>query len=224
MDDPKVSKLNTRAEDYLSKNNHLEALDCYTQIYDILNAQESARKKDVYMITEKIVKLLNVIAMKFIKQDKHEEAWSVLKKAESFAEAFPYLKVPTFNNMACLYRKLSRFKSALIFLEQALVIEYKHLTSFKTDSDFEHSLLQENPADTHLNLCKILCAIGKHDIACLHALKALTFFQTEIFGRAIISGEGIRPSYSGCNILFIAYNNLGTELEFLKRKEDSLKV
>ncbi len=132
--------------------------------------------------------------------------------------------------MACLYRKLNRPKSALVFLEQALNIEYKYLTTVHTNAEFEQTLIRENPSDTHLNLCAVLSAIGKHEVAYLHALKALTFLQAEIFERTQgtieenEAGSELRPLKSRCAVLCIAYHNLGTELEFMKQPEDALEA
>ncbi len=143
----------------------------------------------------------------------------MLKRAEDFVGENEYLKVPTYNNMACLYRKLNRPKSALVFLEQALTIEYRHLNSASTDDVFNAMMIKENPADTHLNLCAVLSLIGKHEIAYLHALKALTFLQSEIFERKQenFTDPDLRPLTSRCAVLCIAYHNLAAELEFMKQ-------
>ena len=142
-----------------------------------------------------------------------------MKKAESFASENEYLKVSTYNNIACLYRKLNRPKSALVFLEQALNIEYKHLTKIQSDELFDLMMIKENPADTHLNLCAVLSLIGKHEVAYLHALKALTFLQAEIFERSQgnFTDPDMRPFGSRCAVLCIAYHNLAAELEFMKQ-------
>jgi len=128
--------------------------------------------------------------------------------------------------MACYFRKIDRPKSALLFLEQALNMEYKHLNKAQSNSNFELSLLKENPSDTHLNLCAVLSLIGKHDIAYLHALKALTFLQSEVFERTQGTFDekkyDLRPLISRCAVLCIAYHNLGAELEFMKQNEDAM--
>ena len=155
----------------------------------------------------------------YISVEQYQESWNTLKRAESFASVDEYLKVSTYNNMACLYRKLNRPKSALVFLEQALNIEYKHLTAVQKDADFTMMLVKENPADTHLNLCAVLSLIGKHEVAYLHALKALTFLQAEILERkeANMTDSDLRPFQSRCAVLCIAYHNLAAELEFMKQ-------
>ena len=100
------------------------------------------------------------------------------------------------------------------------------MTNPQTDAGFELSLLQENPADTHLNICAVLSVIGRHEIAYLHALKALTFLQSEILERS--SGNfkeyeyTLRPFNGRCAVLCIAYHNLAAELEFMKQPEDAL--
>jgi len=102
-------------------------------------------------------------------------------------------------------------------------MEYKHLTTLKSDREFTNALLNENPADTHLNLCAILSAVGKHEIAYLHALKALTFIQAEIAEKALeVKNE--KKLQNRYTVLCIAYHNLGTELEFLKQREDALNM
>lgn len=143
----------------------------------------------------------------------------MLKKAEAFAGDYDNLKIPTFNNLACLYRKINRPKSALTFLEQACNIEYKHLNTLQSDEEFNNSLITASPADTHLNLCAVLSIIGKHEVAYLHALKALTFLQAEIFERSQenITEAEEKSFHDRCAVLCIAYHNLGAELEFLKQ-------
>ena len=127
--------------------------------------------------------------------------------------------------MGCLYRKLKQYKPAMIFLEKALLIEYKYLINLRSNENFESFLQTENPADTHLNLCAVLSAIGKHDIARLHALKAVTFLQDEILMRNDgIVIDSFKPLEERYGVLCIAYYNLGTELEYMSQKEEALEA
>ncbi len=148
----------------------------------------------------------------------YQESLELLKKAEAYAGRQEHLNITTYNNLACLYRKLNRPKCALTFLEKALTMEYKHLNSMPTDGDFEARLLRESPADTHLNLCAVLSLIGRHEVAHLHALKALTFLQAELFERIAAGPQSdLKPLADRCAVLCIAYHNLAAELEFLKQ-------
>lgn len=62
----------------------------------------------------------------------------------------------TFNNFGCLYRKISKPKIALFYLNKALDLEIK---------------CQQNPisiAKTHLNLCAVYSSLKKHQKSIFH--------------------------------------------------------
>ena len=44
------------------------------------------------------------------------------------------------------------------------------------------SLMNERPtrAETHLNVCAVLSDLGKHELACKHAMNAVLMIQTQI--------------------------------------------
>jgi len=66
----KIKYMSSKAEESLSKNKHLEALNYYTQVYDIIKNKGPFFKNDKYIISEKIVKILNIVAMCLIRQGK----------------------------------------------------------------------------------------------------------------------------------------------------------
>ena len=68
IDMKKINYLKSNANMYLSKNDQVNALDCYTQIYDIVSNNDDYKKKELCKIAEKIVKILNLIGMKLMKE------------------------------------------------------------------------------------------------------------------------------------------------------------
>lgn len=73
----------------------------------------------------------------------------LLKKAETYALNSNYHRAVTFNNMACYYRRVNKYRLALTYLQNALSLEIK----------LDHPV---SIADTHLNLCAVLSHLGKH--------------------------------------------------------------
>lgn len=88
----------------------------------------------------------------------------LLKKAEAYALHSNFHKAVTFNNMACYYRRINKFRLALTFLQHALALEVK--------MDNQVSL-----ADTHLNMCAVLSHLGKHNEALEHILMTVVLLQ-----------------------------------------------
>lgn len=220
--------LRIQANKCIDKGNYSAAIDYYVKLRDTLLETSHGQNQAIYQVNSKIIKLYNAIAMKCIQAgifyllcllENYQGSLVALRKAEEIAGKHDELKVATFNNFACLYRKLNKPKSALTFLEHALNIEYRYLNTIPNDEEFTLSMIRENPADTHLNLCAVLSLIGKHEIAYSHALKALTFLQAEIIDRKESNPKGseIKPFMDRCAVLCIAYHNLAAELEFLKR-------
>ncbi len=68
MEDAKIKYLKAKAEECLAKENYIAAVDYYTQLYDHIGINFPLQKADLPLILDKIVKLLNAAAMKFIQQ------------------------------------------------------------------------------------------------------------------------------------------------------------
>jgi tetratricopeptide (TPR) repeat protein len=74
------------------------------------------------------------------------------------------LRAVTFNNMACYFERRNKFLQSLEFLDKALRLEL----------DVE---LVEDPSATHLNLCRVLSRLKRHDVAFQHACCAIDILQ-----------------------------------------------
>ena len=70
MEDKTIKYLKSKAEDLLSKNNHKEAVRYFIKLYDWIITHGSHNKNNVYTLIKRIVKLLNIIAMKNINKGK----------------------------------------------------------------------------------------------------------------------------------------------------------
>ena len=112
------------------------------------------------------------------------------------------------------------------------MLEYQYLNSVETNSEFEKTLLIDNPSDAHLNICVALSHLGKHQDALQHAMKALVFIQNELCERQLLSSPATHTKDSDTNneilnneilkpiedryvVLAIAYHNLAVQYEFL---------
>ena len=108
------------------------------------------------------------------------------------------LKVITFNNFGCYYKRQGDLHKALSFLMQAL--SYEKL--LENDST--------NIAGTYLNLCSIHSELNNHSQALHFAIKAIN------------SIEGKFQNNEHCaTTLVIAYQNAGNEYNFLGKKHES---
>ena len=143
--------------------------------------------------------------MIFLQKEKFDLCQMFLKKAELLALSSNHHKAITYNNLACYYRRIKKYRSALTYLENALAIELK-LESV------------ESLADTHLNLCAVLSQLGRHSEALEHILMSLVMLQEEILGSDKPRNAERMP------VLAIAYHNMGVELEYLKRYEESINA
>ena len=98
-------------------------------------------------------------------------ALELLKKAEVLTVRHRQYRAVTLNNFGCYYRKKGKLRTALSYMENAIKLE-NGLVDVKS------------AADSHLNMCTILSELDRHDKAHKHALIALKYMLTELFGPA----------------------------------------
>ena len=96
---------------------------------------------------------LNKIAMKFISRGDMESGHQILTFCEEVTTPgkhgeFPLQRTKTFNNLACLYRRVGKPKGALNYLRSALTILSKN------------NLLHHS-ATTYLNLSAVQSQLGE---------------------------------------------------------------
>lgn len=100
-----------------------------------------------------IVEELNSLSLKYIQKKDTETAYEILVWCEDITvpgrfRDFPLLRNLTYNNMACLYRRVGKLQYALNYLREALGIVVKTKST-------------ELAPKTYLNLCAVLSQMGK---------------------------------------------------------------
>lgn len=63
--------------------------------------------------------------MILLQKEKYDVCLLFLKKAESFCLKLPRQTAVTYNNYACHYRKTGKYRTALMYLQSALELEWK---------------------------------------------------------------------------------------------------
>ena len=132
--------------------------------------------------------LLNKISIAKLHEDDLKAAHYFLKKAQELS-CTSKIKAITYNNLACYYRRLTKFRVALSYLEKALCLDIS--------------------ADTRLNMCAVLSHSGKHSQALEQALHALVLIQEQIIEE---NDPGAKAP-----VLAVGFHNLAVELEYLNR-------
>lgn len=87
--------------------------------------------------------------MILLQKEKFDLCLMFLKKGEAYCSKMPKYTAVTYNNYACYYRKTGKHRTALMYLQSALELEWK---------DKKHETL----SDTYLNLCAVLSQLGRH--------------------------------------------------------------
>ena len=70
MADQRIKYLKSKAEESLAKDNYLSAIDYYSQLYEFISSSCPESRFELRAVSDKIVKLLNAVAMKYIQQGK----------------------------------------------------------------------------------------------------------------------------------------------------------
>ncbi len=70
MADQKSAYLRSKAEDCLSKDNYTGAIDYYTQLYEYIATVAKEQRAELPALCDKVVKLLNAVAMRYIQKGK----------------------------------------------------------------------------------------------------------------------------------------------------------
>lgn len=157
----------------------------------------------------------NAVATRMSLEGNLRGAGDLLKRAEQLADKDDAQRALTWNNLACLYRRLRKHRAAIAYLEKALALE-EHIGS----SDI---------AQTHLNLCATLSGISRHADALYHAQSALIRLYEALTPQmlaGVLSTAAPPDEGSDCTeqvtVLCIAYHNLGVEHEYLKNHEAAM--
>eukprot|EP01029_Cantina_marsupialis_P000343 TRINITY_DN10278_c0_g1_i1.p1 TRINITY_DN10278_c0_g1~~TRINITY_DN10278_c0_g1_i1.p1 ORF type:complete len:735 (+),score=243.06 TRINITY_DN10278_c0_g1_i1:112-2316(+) len=190
--------------DLQKQGRYLEALEFMEKGLVLRNHLFGIDSKESLAACKTVAELCNLLAMTYLQQEDYKMVVDLLEKANLLTkDRIEAGYATTLNNFACYYRRVGKLSIALNYLQKVLRIEVK----------LER---QDNHADTHLNLTAILSQMGKHTEALEHAQAALIMLQEEIMSTP-------EPSLDRVSVLVIAYHNMGSEQEFLKRLPEAVK-
>ncbi|OQR82140.1 hypothetical protein THRCLA_11105 [Thraustotheca clavata] len=212
MDDPTLLEMmDNMATALQQKQLDIEAIGCLEQGLLLKRKILGPEHRDVHKMFKDVVVLYNTHAMEQLKKGESESCLELLTKVEALTGRFPMaesLRILTFNNLGCYYRRMKKLKTALKYLTQAASL-----------GGSAHQV--KNLSVTHLNLCAIQSQLGRHDVALEHAQSAIFHAQEEL-----VISEGSNDSNDVLDAqsreekivaLAIAYHNMAVELEFNSR-------
>lgn len=189
----------------------MRALECMERALVLRQHFFGPDSDEVWSACKVVGEMCNLLAMTYLQQENFEMVLELMKKAEILTERDPPGRAVTFNNFACYYRGQGKLHAAYSYLQKALKIE----------ASLPPGTVQ-NAADTYLNACAVLSQLGRHQTALEHAQQALILLQEELFSPAAEGEPPKAPQADRVAVLTIAYHNIGVELEFLKRHEQSV--
>lgn len=154
---------------------------------------------------EPLVLNWNKISMEYLKEEKYQEAFRLLKKSEELLKypdgTFPTnLWAITNNNFGLYYKKQQKLSLALEYFFKALNVDIKTVYD------------KTNLAGTHLNICSVYSLMNHHSKALSHGILA-----TKLLKKAL----EIDRSISTLTSLVIALNHTGFEYELLREYENA---
>lgn len=174
---------------------------------------------------EKLIVLCNSIAMSLIKGQRSETAYDLLERAlnltrrtgplQRHKSTRQKLQAATLNNIGCYWKNCREYGHALRYLKKASELEAKTM-GLSTEA--------ESPARTHLNLCSVLSALGRHTQALDHARVAKKVLEIDQI-RFIKSGGSDKEALRKFSQLHIvALHNMAVEEMWLFRFEKARMV
>lgn len=157
---------------------------------------------------EPLVLNWNRVAMESLKENKLQDAFRMLQKAEEmlkFPDGSDFSKILaiTNNNLGCYYKRIQKLPLALEYLFKALKVEVHNVYD------------KSNLAGTHLNICAVYSLMNQHEKALGHGVLAIKFLK-----EAYEEDKEIGTLTS----LIIALNNTGFEYELLKDYEGAQSI
>jgi tetratricopeptide (TPR) repeat protein len=153
-----------------------------------------------------LVLTINSCAMKALSEDKFDVCLDLLRKSEHYTTSKQHasLRVLTFNNLGCYYRRLGKLKAAYTQLKAAVQLGAEAKSG-------------EHLAVTHLNMCAILSQKGQHEKALENAQVAVYHAQEELVSAKLKKQESTAAGTPEEQMLTLAmaYHNMAVELEFV---------
>lgn len=204
------------------------------------NVESDVSTQDGGELTKNLVKLYNDLAVRLMEGKQFDQSLTMLKKAEKLlleksvedgseeggdgVLTRSHLQTITYNNIGCLYRRVSLPREALVYLERALAIEEKSGTV-------------HDRASTHLNLSASHSVLHHHKDALHHGEKAVVLLQGQLWPglsfqeglsallpqlQALVPHDARRNQIlNDANILAMSYHNIGIEHEHLGQMKEA---
>jgi tetratricopeptide (TPR) repeat protein len=229
-----LRKLDLRCVSLQKTGRHLEALALMEQGVESRRFAFGEHAGETAAAEEKLCLLYNSIAMSALYKDEYDFALELLRKAEAVSGAsrpLAAVRVQTLNNLACVYRRLDKPRTALNLLRESVTV-------------CSNTGVEDGVAVTHLNMCAILSQLDSHEQALEHAQAAVMYSQKHLLSSRLRDQLARRSDGSGgagagdedvfgadphavltekIVVLGIAYHNMGVEEEFLKRGDRCLQ-
>ncbi|KAF0747183.1 hypothetical protein AaE_007828, partial [Aphanomyces astaci] len=206
------------------KHMDVEAVGCLEQGLWLKWRLLGPQHADVHRSLQEVVALYNQHAMEQLSANDVDRCLELLQKADRLASSdkFTYtesLRILTYNNLGCCYRRLNKLPKALKYLDAAAAIgaETTHV---------------KNLSITYLNLCAIHSQMGRHDTALEHAQSAIFHAQEELVVEKVEADDDdetkdlldtTTTTEEKIVGLAIAYHNMGVELEHNEKADASLQ-
>ncbi|KAI8102475.1 hypothetical protein M9435_006076 [Picochlorum sp. BPE23] len=204
------------------------------------NVESDISTQDGGELARNLVKLYNDLSVRLMEGKQFDQSLIMLQKAEKLlleksmedgldqggdgVVTQSHLQTITYNNMGCLYRRMSLPREALVYLEKALAIE-------------ERSGTVHERASTHLNLSASHSVLHHHKEALHHGEKAAVLLQGQLWPglsfqdglsalslqvQALVAHDARRNQLlNDANILAMAYHNIGIEHEHLGQMKEA---
>lgn len=207
---------------------------------------------DTHDFSRNLVKLYNDLAVRLMESRGLDQALTMLQKAEAVLEKDSWressvtdggdsvesgsmdrsrLKSITYNNLGCLYRRMSMPTQALDYLNRALTIE-------------QQSGSVQDCASTYLNLSATNSVLGNYRDAITNGERAIVLLQGSLWGARKSFQEGLaqlslqlhalnsakedaesirmrQKIVSNANVLAMAYHNIAVEHERLGQNREA---
>lgn len=163
----KIAKILQIAEKNEKTGKFFEAIEKYERAKALMTTKPLKNKKGFQKIKKKICELCNMLAIMFLQQNNKKGCFELLKKAEKNAKGNKKNLSLTFNNYACFYKSIGKYRVALSFLQEALLLEKKGKNS-------------QSVSDIFLNICAVLSKLKRHKEAFHASLNSIVLIQEDL--------------------------------------------
>ncbi|ETW10508.1 hypothetical protein H310_00796 [Aphanomyces invadans] len=202
------------------KKMDVEAIGCLEQALWLRWRLLGPQNVDVRRSLQEVVTLYNQHAMAVLGANDVDNCLDLLKKADQLASSDKFtftesLRILTYNNLGCCYRRLGKLPKALKYLHAAAAIG--------AETTHVHNL-----SITFLNLCAIESQLGHHEAALEHAQSAILHAQDELVVDKVDVDDRLDVLDATTEEekivgLAIAYHNMAVELEHNQKADASLQ-